>query len=355
MKVTVAGLGKKHELDLGGDDTVRHVKARLEPLTGLAAAEMKLLIKGKAPDDAATLGALGVADGAKVMLMRSQLGAKSASVATTAQVVQKVVAGAPAWLVAGARVSYQNSHGFFEPAVVLAVHTDDPSSLYCTITMDGGTERQTSVDRLVRRDSEVPGSAGADVVAQNPEAGSGPISVVVAQGKRQLTLHCEATSTVAELKALLSGLVGADTATMKLLARGKEATDTSTVDSLGLAGGGGRMMLLFRARYHREEEGAAAVASCEVQLTGLRARIEKARHQITKRLLAGAEALALLGELDGEVAALAQDLHNAAPAEGAEAAELRTKRLSELDALAEELKQARQAEAQAELEVQRRA
>ena len=55
---------------------MRAVKARLEPLSQLSAAEMKLLVKGKAPDDNATLAALGVANGAKIMLMRTKEGAK---------------------------------------------------------------------------------------------------------------------------------------------------------------------------------------------------------------------------------------------------------------------------------------
>ena len=78
-------------------------------------------------------------------------------------------------------------------------------------------------------------------------------------------------------------------------------------------------------------------------------RVEKARHQITKRLLSGAEALATLGGLDDEVAAILQDLQNAAPNESSEAAAVRAARLTECEAMQHALAAARQAEAQAEL------
>ena len=76
MRLTVAGLGAKHVLDLEPEETIRNVKARLEALTSLSAAEMRLLVKGKAPEDATKLGGLGLSDGAKIMLMRSAAGAK---------------------------------------------------------------------------------------------------------------------------------------------------------------------------------------------------------------------------------------------------------------------------------------
>jgi hypothetical protein len=77
------------------------------------------------------------------------------------------------------------------------------------------------------------------------------------QGRRQLLLHCEPTSRVADLKALASGLVdGTPPTSMRLLSKGKEASDESTVEALGLCSGG-KLMLLFRAGFHRAAVGAS--------------------------------------------------------------------------------------------------
>ena len=49
---------------------------------------MKLLVKGKAPADSARFAELGLADGAKIMIMRSAQGAKPTSKAAPAAAVQ---------------------------------------------------------------------------------------------------------------------------------------------------------------------------------------------------------------------------------------------------------------------------
>ena len=157
-----------------------------------------------------------------------------------------------------------------------------------------------------------------------------------------------------DLKQLLVPLVGgaAEPATMKLLSKGKEATDGSTVEELGLAPAGGRLMLLFKARHHREQEGAAIVKDCAGQLADLRSRVEKLRNKLTKRLFDVAEAQVQLGALDEEVGAIAQDLKNAAPGESSEAAAVRKEHLAECARLAEELGEARRAEGEAQLRAQ---
>ena len=353
MKLTVAGLGAKHVLDLEPEETIRNVKARLEALTSLSAAEMRLLVKGKAPEDATKLGGLGLSDGAKIMLMRSAAGAKTSG----AKPAAASTPGVPAWLVVGAIVDYVDGKEDGRQAEIKAVHTDDPEGgLYCTISLDGA-ERQTPADRLRLRTSSaatVSAAAGtsAGEGASTVEAGEGPVTLTVSQGKRLITLRCEASTSVKSLKALLAPITGADAGTMKLLYKGREATDASTVDALGLAPAGGKLMLLFRARHHREAEGAAAVANCSEQLVSLRERVKRIRHKISKRLLTGGEALAELGGLDEELAGLAQDLKNAAPNESSEAASARAARIAECDALSVALGDARREEAQAELRAQ---
>lgn len=412
--ITVSGLGGKHTLDVAPEDTVRAVKQKLEPLTSLAAAEMKLLVKGKAPDDAATLSALGLSDGAKVMLMRSAQGAKTAALSSSKAAA---VPGAPAWMISGAPVEYIDGNNVPHAALIKAVHTDDPAGgLYCTISFDG-SERQTPADRLRLRGSSAAtvaaaagaaGTSGAAASGLASEAGSGPVALTVSNGKRLLTLRVEATTTVAELKGLLAPLTDADARTMKLLHKGKEATDALSVDALGLAPAGGKLMLLFRARHHKEVEGAQAVASAATKLAGLKERVSKTRHRVTKRLLTGAEAITELGALDEEVCTaplslsrrtplslslspdttctaplshsrgttcttptacvlcfswytlcggvqvqnLTQDLQNAAPNESSEAASNRAEQLAECATLAAVLAEARTEEAQAALHAQ---
>ena len=214
MKIIVSGLGGKHELDVSPEDALRAVKQKLEPMTGLDSAQMKLLVKGKSPDDGATVGALGLADGAKVMLMRSQLGAKKEAASAPPPTAG---GGGPSWLVGGAKVLYRAGDGSLEHAVVRVVHTDDPAAPYYTIDV-GGAERQTPGDRLLRPDATAP----TPPPAAPSEAGAGPISLTVTQGKRQLLLRAEPATTVAALKALLSGMLdGAAPAAMKLLYKGR--------------------------------------------------------------------------------------------------------------------------------------
>ena len=350
MKITAVGLGTKHELELSADDTIRSVKARLEPLLSLSADELKLVVKGKSPDDSTPIASLGLAEGAKVMLMRSKAGAKSAAKPAVSASTSSLL---PPWLEVGCAVDYLDSGGEAHPAIVKAVHTDDPPQFYCTIAFDeGGEERQTPLDRLLprgegSRGNKAPDGGGAAV----QEAGDGPVALTVSQGSKKCVLHCEGATTVLALKELLKPLVGGEPATMKLLAKGKEAADASTVEALGL-GGGGKLMLLFKARHHREQEGAAAVRDCSTQLADLRIRVEKLAHKLTKRLLDGPEAQVQLGALDEELGAIAQDLRNAVPGETSEVASVRTERLAECERISEQLAAARKAEADAQLALQ---
>ena len=354
MKLFVSGLGGKHELESSPDDSIRSVKQKLEPLAKLSAAEMKLLVKGKAPADDVKLSTLGLADGAKLMLMRSAAGAKTT--AAPAKPSALVAPGAPAWLIAGAEVDYDGPDGI-KMAIIKAVHTDDPQGgLYCTIQLDGG-ERQTPADRLRLRGSAAAtiaaasSSSAVDVSDATPTvAGEGPIKLTVSQGRRQLTLHCDGATKVSALKQLLAPLTSAEAVTMRLLSKGKEAADSMSVEELfGTSTTSGRLMLLFKERHHREKDGAAAVASCSELLEGLRTKVAKVKHKLSKRLVTGAEATTALGEVEEELAAIAQDLANAAPNESSEAATTREKHLAECAEISELLSQARADETRSQL------
>ena len=290
ITLSVSGLGSKHTLECEPSDSIRAVKAKLEPLVHMAPAEMKLIVKGKAwDDDAKTLGSMSV-DGAnvkflKVMLMKSRAGATAAAAS--------------------------------KPAAPLP-----PSAM--------------------------PASSAAPAAAAAAPLGAGSIALTVAQGTTKHALLCEGATTVRELKALLQSATGAEPPLMRLLVKGKEAADASSVAELGLASGA-KLMLLFRGTHHRQQEGAAAVAGGASTLADLRSRVERQRRQIEKRLASGAEALASLGALDGECEALAQDLRNAAVAPGADAAASREAQLAELASIVALLADARAAEAKASL------
>ena len=292
ITLSVSGLGSKHTLECEPSDSIRAVKARLEPLVHMAPAEMKLIVKGKAwDDDAKTLGSMSV-DGMnvkflKVMLMKSRAGATASAAAS-------------------------------KPAAPLPPSAAPASSA-----------------------APAPAAAAAPL-------GAGSIALTVAQGTTKHALLCEGATTVRELKALLQSATGAEPPLMRLLVKGKEAADASSVAELGLASGA-KLMLLFRGTHHRQQEGAAAIAGGASTLADLRSRVERQRRQIEKRLASGAEALASLGALDGECEALAQDLRNAAVAPGADAAASREAQLAELASIVALLAEARAAEAKASL------
>ena len=286
------------------------------------------------------------------MMMRSKVGAAAAA-ASSAQAQQRpavpALRDAPPWLKVGNVVSYLEGGSLeqAQPVLIKAIHTDDPPELYCTISMDGGSgaERQTPISRLCewqpakhqKTSAAAAGTSSSSSARTVDEAGEGPVAITVVQGKREFLLRCTAEATVRSLKELLAPLTGADAPAIapRQGPRGDRYADgrrrsrprrrrrrRQRQDDASLP-----------RRHHREVAGAEAVASCVGDLAALKVRVEKARHQITKRLLSGAEALATLGGLDDEVAAILQDLQNAAPNESSEAAAVRAARLTECEAM----------------------
>lgn len=304
MQLTVAGAGAKHTLDVTPEDTVRAVKQRLEPLTGMAYAEMKLVVKGKAPDDGSSLASLGVADGAKLMLLRGKPGAAKKPAAGTA--------GGSSFAAAAAASA--------EAASIVAG--------------DGAAA-----------------TAAAAAPAPALVAGDGPLTINVAQGRQQMQLRCEPSSTVGGLRELLSTLTGAEPAQHRLLYKGRELKADSSVGELGLDKGG-KLMLLFKGAHHQHVEGSAVISDAASGGAALRERVEKAVHRASKRLQGPAETLAELGALEGEVNDLCQDLRNANVTEDGAADADRKARLEELQALAATLQEARSEAAKADLMAQ---
>ena len=102
MNITVLATGTRHTLVCAPADTIRELKKRLAPLTAIAAAEMRLVAKGKTlDDDIATLASFGVTDGAKIMLIRTASTQQLPPPAWRIQLVDAVgdaARGAAAWL-----------------------------------------------------------------------------------------------------------------------------------------------------------------------------------------------------------------------------------------------------------------
>ena len=294
MKVIVAMGGAKHEVnDASPETSIKELKAVLEPLTGMPAAHMKLLVKGKQPADDATLGGLGASDGAKMILMRSPAGANAGGGSSAA-------GGASARL---------------PPSVAAAATAPTP----------------------------------AHKPAASAPLGEGSVSLTVAQGKQQHTILCEGTATVKDLKELLRAATGAEPSQQRLLHKGKEATGDATVASLGLAQGG-KLMVFFREGHHREVEGAAALESGTTELAALEERWAVLQRKLSKRLLDPAGGIAELGAFEGTLAGLAQDLRNATLSEAEDGR--RTQQLEVIRQIEEQVEQTKKELAAAELNLQ---
>ena len=160
MKLFVSGLGGKRARVLSRRlDSQRKTEAGAARKTQRGRDEIARKRQGAGD---VKLSTLGLADGAKLMLMRSAAGAKTT--AAPAKPSALAAPGAPAWLIAGAEVDYDGPDGI-KMAIIKAVHTDDPQGgLYCTIQLDG-SERQTPADRLRLR-----GSAAATIAAASSAA-----------------------------------------------------------------------------------------------------------------------------------------------------------------------------------------
>uniref|UniRef100_A0A7S3ADX6 Ubiquitin-like domain-containing protein n=1 Tax=Haptolina ericina TaxID=156174 RepID=A0A7S3ADX6_9EUKA len=274
MRLTIAGCGQKHDLEVDDSATVRSVKQQLMPVMSIPVEEMRLIFKGKTPDDGAALSVLGASDGAKLMLMRGKAAPAAGSRSTTTASAAAAAAAAAAVMQGDAK----------QPAAAL------PAEPAATI-------------------------------------GEGAVSLSVAQGRTVHSVRCEAETLVRELKGLLSPVVGAAPGAMRLLVKGKEAQDGVSVESLGLLAGG-KLMLLFREAHHQHQEGVTALAATTRESTQLRARVEKVQHRVAKRLLGGPEALAELGALDEEVQGLVHDATNAVVTPGSAVATEREKQAS---------------------------
>ena len=199
----------KHTLQVSGKTSVAEVKTQLESRCGISVAQQRLLVKGKqAFDDELRLEALGIAEGAKLMLLRNAAGAKAAL----------------------ASASSAESVPLF-PSARSASPATTPSA------------------------------------PTAPPIGHGPISLTVSQGRSVSYCHAD---TMREINSFLEQPANAAPTQQRFLHKCKEATDELTIQQLGLSNGG-KLMLLFRQRHHQQEGGRAMIASFDEPLAALRA------------------------------------------------------------------------------------
>ena len=286
MQITIVQGAAKHQLNIAEGDTIRAVKAKLAAVCDVPEEQQRLLVKGKEAADASTVGALGLAEGARLMLLKNAQGHKTAAPSLGALAANNVANNSPA------------------PTA--------PSA-----------------------PEHLPAAPAATV-------GIGSVKVVVTHGKARYELFCESETTVVELKRLLQPLCGAPPAQQRLLIRGKHASERSaSLSALGL-GSGGKVMLLFGEAHHIQAEHAAAVRDAAIEVPRLAERLAALRRKQEKRLIDSAEILANLASLDELLGALTQDLKNAGMhGPCGEAEEARITRLAELEALSEEVAQER--------------
>ncbi|KAL1529711.1 hypothetical protein AB1Y20_000650 [Prymnesium parvum] len=293
MRLTVGFGGAKHLIDDASSTTsVKELKLRLEPLTGLHMGHMRLIVKGKQPEDDVTLGALGVVDGAKLMLMRK----------------------------------------------------GEDTSKRSRPTAD--SHPQEAGPSVTATDSTFPPKHDAIIAV-----GDGPITLIVAKGKQIYELRCDQTSTVGELKHMIQSSSGVEPAYQRLLVKGKEPSNGQTVSQLGLAKGG-KLMLLFRDGHHREMEGMATLDTAQTELASLEQRWEGLQRKVKKRLLDAAAGIAELGAIEGLLAGLMQDLQNARLSE--EGAARRSTQLDAMTRIGTEIEQLKKELTIADLDAQRR-
>ena len=212
MQITVVQGASKHELSVDEGETIRSVKARLADLCSIGAEQQKLLVKGKEAADASTIAALGVADGARLMLLKNAQGHKAAPAA------------------AGPAIANNPANN---PAVLLA-----------RAAPAAGTS-----------------SAGAPEAAP-PAVGAGSIELTVSHGKARYVVRCEAETSVIEVKRLLQALCGAPPAQQRLLVKGRQASERgASLASLGLGAGGTAAWLRLRRICRSLSEDTAPSAS----------------------------------------------------------------------------------------------
>jgi hypothetical protein len=264
-------------MEAAEEETVHSAKQRLEPNCDVPAAQQRWLVKGKEAMDEHTVGSLGAS---KVMVLRNHT-------AHTAKGAASSAAPAPAGAPAAAQISASESTSPHLPEAT--------------------------------------------------ELGDGLTLLMVSNGRQQLRLHCHGSSTILNIKELLHASCGAAPRQQRLLVKGKEAEDASTVDSLGLVGGG-KLMLLFREGQHRLIEGDAVLRTCTSTIADLTKRIAEAEARGRKRLDEPMVVLMAIGALKDEVRAVRLDVQNSKVSQPSERAVL----LREVDKLNERLEKLRE-------------
>jgi len=236
------------------DGRVSDLKLLLQPLTGAAPHQQRLLFKGKERKDDETLADLGLIDNARAMLL------------FTAGFVRPPAEEAPA------------SSGARTATVMPVLQPFEPA-------------------RPPQR-----------AVVDSDEMDGVPISVSCLGVTH--TLRVDPESTVADVKLRIAAIVGAAVDQQRLIIKGKERGDHELLSALAL-GTGAKAMVLFRAGFHLEAEGAEAVKRMVAATLALEARLATIARKQRHRLTDGHELLAALGALDADASAAELDLANA--------------------------------------------
>jgi hypothetical protein len=286
LSFTVAG--EKFQMEVVEEETVYTAKQRLEPICGMPAAQQRWLVKGK---EAINEHKIGTLSASKLMVLRNHAAHAIKGAAT-------------------------------------AVKGAATSAAMLPVSGPGGTHApaQDSASEAV-----LPSLSDAT------ELGNGSLLLLVSNGRQLLRLHCDGSSTILSIKELLCASCGAAPRQQRLLAKGKEAADSSTIESLGLVGGS-RLMLLFRETQHKLLEGDAMLRTCKTRIADLGKRIAEAESRGKRRLDEPMVVLTTVGALKDEVQAVRLDIMNSKTSSENE----RAIRLQEVDELGERLEMLRE-------------
>uniref|UniRef100_A0A7S4C1Z5 Ubiquitin-like domain-containing protein n=1 Tax=Chrysotila carterae TaxID=13221 RepID=A0A7S4C1Z5_CHRCT len=264
MRIRLALGGNTHVIEASEDETLGSLKTRLAQQCGVEPQHQRWLLKGSKHLDTMTFKELALKDDAKVMVLRTNKDAATAS-ATTATTASMTASS--------------------------------------SVSSDQTTGSESKTD-LAQRESNEP-----------VQVGTGSMMLIIKHGKKTYHLHCEADATVLQLKHTLKPAVAGLADHQRLLVSGCELANTDTVRERGLLDGS-RVMLLFKEGHHARVEGVHLLEQVATQIAGLQERLSKLEKRHSHRVNEAPLLLTALGALADEVEAAVHDVNNAQVPEG---------------------------------------
>ena len=280
---------EKHKLELAAGSSVGDAKVALFAVAGVAAADQRLLHKGKecGGDEARLLADLKVKPKDKMLLLLSQAaGERAASTAAAA----KLTASRAAAKDALAAVTFGSSAGGSAAGLAAAAPPLPPAS-------------PSSFS-----EAAVGGGGAVAVDAAGGSAGAGDAFwVEVVQGKTKIRCELGAgmgpdEATVAEVKGIAARALGVPVSGLKLLGKGgKSPADGATLAEAKLGKCGSRLLAMLTRSGHAEKEAAAATVTLAEELEAVEGAVRSVLSKVRHRFITHTELTFKVTELDDAV------------------------------------------------------